>query len=345
MEPFPLRTLCRGAFFSNKGRDGRVGLGPFTPASTSVQSDSERYFVALRDQIVFGSSVFDIGIAYDTGNQNDTPHGSSTYIVTPSTTLGNYFQTTLQRSRRSQIIGNLNREGVHGFGEHSLSAGWNVSGLDLAQNSTRSQIEYLRADGTLLDRATFFGSGALHMADTQLGGYVQDLWRPFQPILLAGGLRVDWDRLINRALIAPRLALNWLPDVNGNMKFTLAWGMHYQPLNLFILSQGFGSAAERSFFRHHRQCWDGPAARGVRGSAEQARATANLQHHGGVGLQNIQEDLYGHGVSLSPRAKRFCVPVDRRAGDFYPAKQPGRSLRLGRSVDPALIQRQSRSTD
>ena len=243
----PKNTL-QGSFLFNKGRDGRVGLGPFTPASTSVQSDSARYFVGLKDQVVFGSSVFDIGVAYDTGNQNDTPHGSATYIVTPSTTLGDYFQATLQRSRRSQIIGNFNREGVRGFGEHSLSAGWNVSGLDLAQNSTRSQIEYLRADGTLLERATFFGSGALHMADTQLGGYVQDLWRPFQPILLAGGLRVDWDRLIHRALIAPRLALNWLPDVNGNMKFTLAWGMHYQPLNLFILSQGFDQQRSDQFF-------------------------------------------------------------------------------------------------
>jgi hypothetical protein len=231
-------NTLQASFLFNKSSDERVGLGPYSPASTTTDAESNRYFASVKDQIFVGHTVFDFGAAYDTGNQNNTPHGNATYVVTPSNTSGNYFQTTAQHSRRLQGIGNLTVGSLHALGEHTLSAGWNVAGVDFSQNSQRSEIEYLRADGTLSDAATFFGSGDFHVANTQAGGYVQDLWRPFKPLLLSAGLRADWDRLIHRSLVEPRLAMNWLPVKDGRMKFTLAWGLHYQPLNLQILGQG-----------------------------------------------------------------------------------------------------------
>ena len=42
--------------------------------------------------------------------------------------------------------------------------------------------------------------------------------------------------------------MNWLPAKDGSMKFTLAWGIHYQPLNLLILSQGFDQQRSDLFY-------------------------------------------------------------------------------------------------
>ncbi len=51
-------------------------------------------------------------------------------------------------------------------------------------------------------------------------------------------MRTDWDRLIHKDLVEPRIAMNWVPSDDGRMKLTLAWGEHYQPLTLSTLSAG-----------------------------------------------------------------------------------------------------------
>ncbi len=242
------RNTLQGSLLVNEANDARVGLGPFSALPTTVHSESDRYFTAVKDQVLLGRTLIEFGVGYDTGHQNSFPRGNATYVVSPSITSGNYFQKTLQQSSRLQSFGNITTGSLPWHGEHTLSAGWNVSGLDLSQSSTRDQINFLRADGTLSERATFFGSGAVRLTDTQAGWYVQDHWRPFKPLVFTGGLRMDWDQLIHRSLVEPRLAMNWVPATNGSMKFTLAWGVHYQPLNLLILSQGFDQQRNDLFF-------------------------------------------------------------------------------------------------
>ena len=236
------------SFLFNSAGDGRMGLGAFAPVSTTTDSKSYRYFGSVKDQILLGHTLFETGVAFDTGSLESTPRGSATYTVTPSSTSGNYFQRTSQNSRRLQWLGNITTGSLQWHGEHTLSAGWNVAGLDFSQTSARSQIDYLRADGTLLERATFSGPASLRMANTQVGGYAQDHWRPFKPVVFAAGVRFDWDRLVQRKVLEPRVALNWMPTRDGRMKLTLAWGIHYQPLNLLILSQGFDQQRSDLFY-------------------------------------------------------------------------------------------------
>jgi len=95
----------------------------------------------------------------------------------------------------------------------------------------------VRADGTLADQATFSGRSAFHLANTQLGGYAQDLWRPIKTVVVSAGVRADWDHLIQQTLPQPRLAINWVPGNGGRTKFTVAWGEYYQPVTLAIIGQ------------------------------------------------------------------------------------------------------------
>ncbi|MGH9680816.1 MAG: hypothetical protein ACRD4Y_12770, partial [Candidatus Acidiferrales bacterium] len=176
------------------------------------------------------------------------PLGAETYVVTPSSAAGNYFQTSARQTRRVQVMGNMTARALSWHGAHTISAGWNAAAIDFSQQASRTEIDYERADGTLSDRATFTGAADFHLANTQAGGYVQDLWRPIKHVVVSAGVRSDWDRLIQHYIVEPRLAMNWVPSGNGRMKFTLAFGEHYQPLELAGLSPGFDQQRVDAFY-------------------------------------------------------------------------------------------------
>jgi hypothetical protein len=255
------QNFLQASFLYNQLRDPAMGLGAFSPLSTTTSTQSRRYFVSVKDQIWVGKALFDIGAAVDTGTNDSSPQGTAVYVITPSATSGNYFQALAQKSRRLQAMGNVTTGSLGWLGTHTISAGWNVAGLDFSQQAWRSEMDFYRADvnssgvqvepppaWTLSDAATFSGAAGLRIANTQVGGYAQDVWRPFKPIVFSVGVRTDWDRLIHKHIVEPRIAMNWVPLDDGRMKFTLAWGEHYQPVNLATLAQGFDQQRIDQFY-------------------------------------------------------------------------------------------------
>ena len=244
------RNILQGSFLFNGVIDPRQGLGPFSPLETTTNAKTRRYFVSVKDQIWVGRTLFDVGAAVDTGRNDSDPQGTQPYVVTPSSTSGNYFQRYSQTSRRLQLVGNLTTGALELFGTHTLSAGWNADSLDFWQQASRSEIDVERSDTSLSDRTTFrnrdgsSGPAVFRLANTQFGGYAQDLWRPWKRFVFSVGVRTDWDRLIHENIIQPRIGMNWIPAGDGRMKFTLAWGKHYQPLNLTVF--GLASDQQRS---------------------------------------------------------------------------------------------------
>ncbi len=107
---------------------------------------------------------------------------------------------------------------------------------------------FIGRTGRCSDRATFSGNAAFDETNAQAGGYAQDLWRPVKQVALSAGVRLDWDRLIHKQIFEPRIAMNWMPKGDGRTKFTLAWGEHYQPLNLAILAQGLDQQRSDTFY-------------------------------------------------------------------------------------------------
>ena len=243
----PKNTLL-GSFLFDRFTNPQSGLGPFSPLSTTSSIDERRTFVSLKDQILVGGVLFSVGAAYDRGHTSSTPQGNNPYIVTPSMTEGNFFQTVDQKPRRVQFVGDVNTGALNWHGAHTLSAGWNTAGLDFSQQASRHEIDFQRADGTLSETATFSGPAAFQMSNTQMGSYAQDLWRPVRPFVFSIGVRGDWDRLIHRGIVEPRAAMNWVPKDDGRMKLTLAWGKHYQPLSLFLLGQASDEQRSDTFF-------------------------------------------------------------------------------------------------
>jgi len=242
------RNILQASFLYNRSSEPQFGLGPLTPLSTTTDHNARRYFVSAKDQLWIGHTLFEIGAAADSTWSRTNPLGTATYVVTPSIVSGNYFQASKQQSRRIQFVGDANSGTKKFLGTHTFSAGWNVDDLTFSQNARRSEIDFEREDGSLAEQATFSGQAVFRISNTQAGGYAQDLWRPIKQIVLSIGIRADWDRLIQDTLVQPRFAMNWVPLGDGRMKFTVAWGEHYQPVNLTLFGQGYDQRRTDLFF-------------------------------------------------------------------------------------------------
>jgi hypothetical protein len=243
------RNTLLASFLYNHSNEGHQGLSTLSPIETTLDSRATEYLGSLKDQMWIGEKLLEFGVAYDTSTADGDPQaGNLPYVIMPASASGNYFQSFHQVARRLQALGNITSGSLKWYGTHTISGGWNADGRDFSQQTSRSPITFEQANGIVSEVATFSGPTTLKLANTELGVYAQDLWRPWKPIVLSVGMRTDWDRLIQRNLIEPRFAMNWVPAGDGRMKFTLAWGKHYQPLNLAILSQGVDQQRSDVFY-------------------------------------------------------------------------------------------------
>ncbi len=243
------RNVLLASFLYNESHEGHQGLSTLSPIQTTVDSKGTGYFGSLKHQMWLGETLLELGIAYDTSTADGLPQtGNLPYVVMPWSASGDYFHSFHQTANRLQGFGNVTSGSLKWFGTHTISGGWNADGLDFSQQTARSPITFEQANGIVSEVATFSGPTSFGLANTQIGGYGQDLWRPWKPIVFSIGIRTDWDRLIHQNLVEPRIAMNWVPADDGRMKFTLAWGKHYQPLSLATLSQGVDQQRSDVFY-------------------------------------------------------------------------------------------------
>jgi hypothetical protein len=226
-------------FLANVQSNGNAGLDALHPQSVTTQMDSRELFGFVKDQAYFGKTLLEVGTSVEDALNNETPQGTEPYIVLVNGAAGNFFQRQNEDGRRYQFFSDAIRGPVKWFGTHTFSAGMNVSGVELNQDSQRGEIQALRADSTLDRLTTFTDDPDIHVANTLAGGFVQDSWSPNAHFVALAGLRADLDRLFAAALVQPRLALNWMPSANDRSKFSIGWGMYDIPLNLGLIGQTY----------------------------------------------------------------------------------------------------------
>jgi hypothetical protein len=231
-------NILQGNFLYNVTADSHLGLSLFTPLSTTTDLHARRAFVSAKDQVFFGRNMFELGAAIDDNMGHLLPLGSQPYVIQPLAASGNYFQTLLQRSHRLQSIGQLNLSSLSWHGTHDVKAGFNIDGLAFSQGAVRNPIETLRADNTLLLRTTFLGMPYYRLSNTQFGYYLEDSWKVLRPLVVTIGGRADWDTLVGKTVLGPRLAANLLPFRDDRTKISVGWGIYYRPINMALWGAG-----------------------------------------------------------------------------------------------------------
>jgi hypothetical protein len=217
-------NVVSGNFLYNQSYQADAGIGVLTPFSTTTRVPARRWFASVRDQIWFHRTLLQFGVAGDSGLSDSVPQGNGACIISPTAMAGNYFQSLEQRGRRLQLLGDLTTTDHHLLGLHTISAGGNLGSVIRSQSAVREAIDFIRADGTLSEVATFSGPAAYRLTNTQAGGYVQDVWQIAKPFEIVAGIRGDWDRLVQHGFVGPRIAANLLPLGEGRAKLTLSWG-------------------------------------------------------------------------------------------------------------------------
>jgi hypothetical protein len=242
-------NILQGNFLYNVTGDSHLGLSVFTPLSTTTDWHAQRAFVSAKDQVFFGRNMFELGAAIDDNTGHLVPLGTEPYVIQPLTASGNYFETLQEHSHRLQFIGQLNLSSLHWHGTHEVKAGFNAAGLAFSQGAVRNPIETETADNTLLVSTTFSGKPYYHLTNTQLGYYLQDSWRAFRPLVVTIGGRADWDTLVGKTVLGPRLAANLLPFRDDRTKISVGWGIYYRPINMALWGEGLDQERKDTLFQ------------------------------------------------------------------------------------------------
>ncbi|HUN63077.1 MAG TPA: carboxypeptidase regulatory-like domain-containing protein [Candidatus Sulfotelmatobacter sp.] len=227
------------AFLANVTQEQDAGLTALMPQSTTTTVDNRELFGFVKEQGYFEKAVTELGFAIEDSLNNAVPQGTQPYILLVNGAEGNYFQKQQQDARRYQIFGDAVRTPMKWLGAHTISVGGNFSSVELTQESTRGEIQALSAAQTLSRLSTFVGDPNFHITNTLAGGFAQDSWAPDGHFVIQAGVRADWDRLFQAALVQPRLAANYLPFKNNRAKFSIGWGTYDIPLNLALIGQAY----------------------------------------------------------------------------------------------------------
>ena len=245
---FSPKHILHGSFLYNRTQDQNLGLDPLDPESTTLDLHQQRTFVSLRDQIWLYDTLIDFGVAADSETQDFYPQGTEPYVLLVNGTSGNFFERLHDHGTRVQGLLNVIAASRHWHGTHQVSVGANVAGVEFSQAATRGEIQALSASGTLVRQSTFVGPANPQATNTQAGGYAQDNWSLSKHFVLQGGLRTDWDRFTQSAMLEPRLSGNVMPFGNDNAKFSLGWGIYNAPLNLSVIEQSLDQQQVDVFF-------------------------------------------------------------------------------------------------
>ena len=156
---------------------------------------------------------------------------------------GNYFNEIDRQSSQVELgLTRLQSWRVAGQ-EHLVKIGGQLFLTSFDGIDRSGPIDVRGADGRLLKRITFRGSGVLEASDVVSSGYVQDHWRVSPRLALDLGLRYDRSSMLNESHLSPRLAFSLALDASGRTLIKGGWGLFFD--QIFLQVDAFGRFQQR----------------------------------------------------------------------------------------------------
>jgi len=227
------------------------GISSLTPQQSTAKNNILAWFPYARDQQSFGNgALLDVGVGYVRIGEGEEPHGSAAYEITPEMAEGSYFENLTGRSQRLEGTAILFLPAMHWAGRHDVRVGLDADHITYNQRQTLEPVSYLGEsvtageNGPLVRQSTFAPEGPFALHNAEIGAYVEDKWQPAKGwgrgLLVEPGLRFDWDEIVRRPLMAPRVAVVYAPpDEQNKMKISAGIGLYYEHTQLDYLAQTF----------------------------------------------------------------------------------------------------------
>jgi hypothetical protein len=243
-------NIVSGGLLFNDYHSPFDGISTLVPQPSTTRRNTIAWLPYLRDQQSFhNGALLDLGLGVVHFRDGYEPHQGGPFEITPELSLGSYFENLTSRSQRIEGNAALYLPPRHWLGSHSLKAGVDLDRVGFDESLTRVPVSYLREDGTRLRQSAFpaFAPFSRHNAET--GAYLEDRWTPRTGLLIEPGLRFDWDEIVRRPLVSPRLAAVYLPSgAEGRTKLSAGIGLYYEHTQLEYLTRALAGVRSDTYF-------------------------------------------------------------------------------------------------
>ena len=261
------RNILTTSFLVNHLRDQYAFLSPLSPQQSDPKDVEDAYVANIKDQHYFaGGQLLETGFAFNQYNLHMTPYGSLPYTVSPTTTNGSFYLNDETNATRWQVLSNLYLPAHQWHGRHDFKVGVDLDGIDYGAVFARQPISFLTPAETALPSgvtclnatqdATFpctrystFSDAPLHeQLNTEVSAYAEDRWLLTNRFLIEPGVRLDWDKIVRQAEIAPRLAGTYVLDSTGNTKLSAGIGLIYDATPIYLIARPFAGTRQDFFY-------------------------------------------------------------------------------------------------
>ena len=246
----PANILTAGLLYNNY-HSPYDGISSLTPQPSTVKRNTIAWFPYVRDQQSSSDgALLDVGLGYVRIRDGYEPHTPYTpYQITPEMAEGTYFENLHGTSQRLEGTATIYLPARQWSGRHEMKAGLDLDHIAYNQSQTRAPVQYLREDGSLDRQTTFAPAPAFTMHNGDIGAYVQDRWQPAKGWLVEPGLRFDWDEIVRRPLLTPRLAAVYSPRGDKNQtKISAGIGLYYEHTYLYDLAQTYAGIRYDTYY-------------------------------------------------------------------------------------------------
>jgi hypothetical protein len=228
-------------FLVNDYHAPHAGLSAFTPLPTTTNQRGAVYIGALKDQHYFKSGMLlETGVAIDDFTGSQTPLGNQPLVLNPQGPQGSSYATTFGGARRGQWLTNAYLPPQQWHGRHEFRVGGDLDRLYYYRTYRRTPISIFDSNDVLTRQVEFTPYARVSDANLQASLYAQDRWSPITRLILEGGLRADWDEIIEQPVVAPRVAGSYTFDKNGTTKISAGVGRFYLATDLDLISRPLG---------------------------------------------------------------------------------------------------------
>jgi hypothetical protein len=233
------RNIVTAGLLFNDYHSPYDGLSSLTPQQSTTKRDTIAWLPYVRDQHNFrNGALLDAGVGVVRFRDGYEPYGDAPFELTPELPSGSYFENLASQSQRVDGNAALYLPARHWLGRHDLKAGIDADHIGFHEDVSRAPIYYLREDRTLLRQSTFPAVAPYTRHNVEVGAYLQDRWTPRAGLLVEPGLRFDWDEIVRRPLVSPRIAAVYTPPgLEGKTKISAGVGLYYEHTQLEYLSR------------------------------------------------------------------------------------------------------------
>jgi hypothetical protein len=248
VNPTPSNILT-ASFLINHQKVERLGLSLLTPPPSTTDQQSEIKMLSLRDSAYSGQTLLETGLAFSEFTQKTLPRGGGLpFVLRPEGVSGSFFERLASRASRVQGYSNLYLSPTQWHGRHEMRLGVDLDSIDYHQFISRQPISIVREDQSLARLSTFSGPPRFTKSNFEGSLYAQDRWSPMERWVVEYGLRGDWDEIIRRPWVSPRVATAYYFDGPSMTKLSAGVGLVYDATNLDLVTRSLqGVRLDQSF--------------------------------------------------------------------------------------------------